>query len=226
MPRSPRTDVGYIPYHVLNRANARLPIFTTDADYLAFERVLGEAQQRSQMRILTHCIMPNHWHLVLYPPADGMLVSFMRWLTMTHTQRWHAAHETTGTGHIYQGRYKSFPIETDAHLLQVCRYVERNPVRARLVARAEAWRWSGLWRRVHGSAADRALHNAWPVPAGERYLEWVNEPEPPPLLEELRTSVARGRPFGSLEWTEHAVRAFHLAATVRSPGRPSHRNGS
>lgn len=104
MPRSPRTDVGDIAYHVLNRANARLPIFTTDTDYQAFERVLGEAQQRSRMPILTYCVMPNHWHLVIYPPADGMLVSFMCWLSMTHTQRWHAAHETTGTGHLYDGR--------------------------------------------------------------------------------------------------------------------------
>jgi putative transposase len=81
--------------------------------------------------------MPNHWHLVLWPRKKGELSEFMRWLTVTHTQRWHASHRTSGTGPLYQGRFKSFPIEDDDHLLAVVRYVERNALRAKLVARAE-----------------------------------------------------------------------------------------
>ncbi|MEE8527668.1 MAG: transposase, partial [Gammaproteobacteria bacterium] len=133
-------DVGGIVYHVLNRANAKKQIFETTGDYKAFEKTLGEASERVNMRILTYCIMPNHWHLVLWPIKDGDLSKFVGWLTLTHTQRWHAFHDTAGTGHLYQGRFKSFPVQSDEHLLMVCRYVERNPLRAGLVRRAEHWR--------------------------------------------------------------------------------------
>ena len=112
-----------------------------------------EAKKRLPMRVLAWCVMSNHWHLVLWPRGDGDLSEFMRWLTVTHTQRWHAAHHTSGTGPLYQGRFKSFPIQEDDHLLTVLRYVERNPLRANLVKRADEWRWSSLWHRVHGAAA-------------------------------------------------------------------------
>lgn len=226
MPRPPRTDIGGIPYHVINRANARARIFEHAADYRAFETVLSEAHEHEHMPILAYCVMPNHWHLVLYPPADGMLAPFMRRLSMTHTQRWHAVRNTTGTGHLYQGRYKSFLIETDAHLLQVCRYVERNPVRSGLVARSEEWQWSSLWRRLHGSPKEQALLHPWPVSTDETYLDWVNHPENIDNLTEIRASLNRGRPYGNAVWRERMVNTYHLASTIRSPGRPKQENGS
>ena len=137
MGRPLRTAPGDLVYHVLNRANGRQPLFEKDGDYAAFERVLAEACQRVPMRILAYCVMPNHWHLVLWPYLDGDLSHFMGWLTLTHTQRWHAHHHTVGHGHLYQGRFKSFLVQQDAHLLAVCRYVERNALRAGLVERAE-----------------------------------------------------------------------------------------
>jgi hypothetical protein len=88
------------------------------------------------MRLLAYCLMPNHFHLLVWPRADGDLSQFLRWLTVTHTQRWHAHHRTAGTGHLYQGRFKSFPVQSDEHFLTVCRYVERNALRANLVGRA------------------------------------------------------------------------------------------
>jgi len=111
MPRRLRVSSGGFAYHVLNRAVARERIFRTARDYEAFERVLREAKERLPMRLLAWCVMPNHWHLVLWPRGDGDLSEFMRWLSVTHTQRWHAAHHTSGTGPLYQGRFKSFPIQ-------------------------------------------------------------------------------------------------------------------
>ena len=142
MPRRARAIEGGLAYHVLNRANARLPLFKKPADYSAFEQVLEEAFEREPLRILGYCLMPNHWHLVVWPTAgaDNQVSEFMRWLTVTHTQRWHAHRHSAGTGHLYQGRFKSFPIQGDEHLYTVLRYVERNPVRANLVAQAELWR--------------------------------------------------------------------------------------
>ena len=148
MPRHPRAAPGGYVYHCLNRAVARLPLFQKDDDYHAFEHVLTMALERHPIRMLSYCIMPNHWHFVLWPERDGQLTDFLRWLTHTHTQRWHAHYHTSGTGHLYQGRFKSFPIAEDDHLYTVLRYVERNPRRANLVAQAERWRWSSLHQRV------------------------------------------------------------------------------
>lgn len=220
MARPPRTDIGGYAYHVLNRANARSQIFEKEADYEAFEGVLEEAQRQSGMPILAYCVMPNHWHLVLYPPRDGMLSSFVRWLTLTHTQRWHAAHETTGSGHLYQGRYKSLLVQTDVHLIAVLRYVERNPVRAKLVRRAEDWKWSSLWRHMYGTTSSRSLLSSWPVPAEEDYLALVNAVESEEELATVRRAVQHGSPYGHPTWMEHVTTRFALASTIRPAGRP------
>jgi putative transposase len=107
-------DGGYV-YHALNRAAGRQPLFEKDGDYEVFERALAEALDRVPVRLLAYCVMPNHWHLVLWPKADGELSRFLGWLTLTHAQRWHAHRHTAGTGHLYQGRFKSFPIQEDDH---------------------------------------------------------------------------------------------------------------
>ena len=149
MPRRPRISSGGVVYHVLNRGVGRMTLFEDRDDYAAFERVLAQAQERLPMRLLGYCLMPNHWHLVVWPRKDGDLSEWMRWLTVTHTQRWHAHHHSAGTGPVYQGRFKSFPIQSSPHLLTVVRYVERNALRARLVKQAEDWRWGSLWRWVN-----------------------------------------------------------------------------
>src|SRR5438309_1941517 len=134
MGRPYRTALGGYVYHMLNRANGRLPIFHKNGDYDAFERILGEALEHVPgMRLLAYCLMPNHWHLVVWPRRDGELSDFGHWLTLTHTQRWHAHYRDVGTGHLYQGRFKSFPVGQAEHFLGLCRYVERNAVRAGLV---------------------------------------------------------------------------------------------
>jgi putative transposase len=151
MARHPRSAPGGYVYHVLNRAaGGGRKLFGKAADYAAFERIVAETQPRVPgVRLLAYCLMPTHWHLVLWPRAAGELSQFVRLLTVTHAQRLHAHRHTAGTGPIYQGRFKSFPVEADdRHLLLVCRYVERNPLRAKLVARAEAWPWGSLHRRA------------------------------------------------------------------------------
>src|SRR5487761_1718596 len=109
MPRIARIAPGGLVYHVLNRSVARLPLFQKAADFEAFERVLSETQDRYPTRILAYCLMPNHWHFVLWPRKDGELTSFVRWLTHTHTMRWHAHHHTSGTGHVYSGALQGVP---------------------------------------------------------------------------------------------------------------------
>src|SRR5437868_9864671 len=173
MPRSARQTPGGYVYHALNRASARLKLFRKAADYSAFLRVLDQALEKHPLRLLGYCIMPTHWHVVLWPAADGELTSFLRWLTLTHSVRWHQHHHTTGSGHVYQNRFKAFAVAEDEHLLTLLRYVERNPLRAGLVRRAQDWPWSSLARRLAGEAlAQRRLH-PWPVAVAADWLEWV-----------------------------------------------------
>jgi putative transposase len=221
--------------HVLNRANARLPLFECPADYELFEHTLQQAHQRVAMRTLAYCIMPNHWHLVLWPRADGDLAEFMRWLTVAHTQRWHAAHASAGTGHVYQGRYKMFPVQARRvslaqrrqgvldkgnSLWTVLRYVERNALRAGLAARAEQWRWGSLWRRTAGDAEQRALLTdpsaGWP---GD-WIRWVNRPQTEEEERAVAECIARGRPFGAPDWVAAAAARLGLQTTLHPRGRP------
>ena len=220
MPRGPRHAPGGFVYHALNRAVARLPLFQKKADYDAFERVMALAMEKHPTRLLAYCLMPNHWHMVLWPRHDGELTAFLRWLTHTHTMRWHAHFHTSGTGHLYQGRFKSFPIEADEHLLTVLRYVERNAKRANLVRRAEQWHWSSLWRRHGGDAAALKLLSPWPVREPDDWLTIVNQPQAEAELEALRQSVQRNQPFGSAHWTQRTAKRLGLEHTLRPRGRP------
>ena len=220
MPRPLRIAVGEMVYHVHNRANGRMQIFARDSDYSAFEQVLIEARERVRMRVLACCLMPNHWHLVLWPYLDGDLTSFVSWLTMTHAQRWHAYHGTVGSGHLYQGRFKASPVETDDHFLKLCRYVERNALRANLVGRAEDWRWCSLWHREQGDSLAQRLLSEWPVNHSSNWVTWVNEPQTPEDLKAIRACLARGRPYGSESWRETVCSQLGLVFSPHPRGRP------
>ena len=220
MPRTARQAPGGLVYHVLNRAVARLPLLQKEGDFEAFEGVLLEALERHPTRLLAYGLMSNHWHLVLWPRRDGELSAFVRWLTLTHTMRWHAHYHTAGTGHLYQGRFKSFPIQQDDHFLTVVRYVERNGLRAQLVDRAEQWRWSSLWQRRHAGGKLRSALCAWPVPEPADWLKFVNKPQTAAELEALRHAVARGTPFGAESWQRRTAKRLGLEFTLRPRGRP------
>jgi len=223
MARVARQAPGGLVYHVLNRAVARSALFQKDSDYAAFLRIMGEALQEHPTRLLAYCLMPNHWHLVVWPSADDELTAFVRWLTHTHAMRWHAHYQTTGTGHLYQGRFKAFPIQSDEHLYTVLRYVERNPLRASLVARAEDWPWSSLSRRQARGGSPDSLLATWPAPAPVNWVEWVNIPQTETEVEAVRCCVARCRPYGESAWQEQTARALGIEASLRPRGRPRKR---
>lgn len=220
MARATRTDVGGHVYHVLNRANAKTRIFESESDYQLFESILEEAKEKFGMRILAYCLMPNHWHLVLYTSQDGDLARFMSWVSNTHTQRWHASKGTTGQGHLYQGRYKSFLCQTDSHFLTLVRYVERNAKKANFVRKAELWKWSSVWRRENGTEQQKKMLSSWPVREPQQYLAILNEPQSISEEEAMGCAEQRGRPYGSLAWTAKVVQEFNLESTIRPRGRP------
>jgi putative transposase len=172
------------------------------------------------MRILAYCLMPNHWHLVLYPRADGDLAKFVQRITLTHTQRYHWQSRTVGYGHVYQGRYKSLLVESDRHFLTLVRYVERNARRAGIVKRAEEWAWSSVYARRYGTERQKTMLSPWPTPEPPGYLKWLNQSQGREEIENIRAAIRRSRPYGSEEWVSKTVGQFELETTTRRRGRP------
>ena len=221
MPRTARIAPGGFVYHVMNRGNARGIVFGDEHDYQAFREIMRETQHRLQMRLLAYCLMPNHWHMVLWPREEGELAAFIHRLTVTYVRRWHLQRDSVGTGHLYQGTYKSFPVQRDDHLFTVLRYVERNPLRANLVKRAQDWCWSSLWQRGHPRFADQHPDLApWPIGCPRDWVTRVNRPQTAKELDALRKATVRGQPFGASRWRLRTAKRLRLESTLRPIGRP------
>jgi putative transposase len=190
MPRIPRR-VQLAPfYHVLNRGNKRQQLFFQAADYAAFLSILSNAPQAASIRLLAFGLMPNHWHLVVWPSSIDELSAYMHWVTWTHARQWNQERGCSGLGHVYQDRFRCLPISAERHLLTVLRYVEANPVRAKLVADAADWPWSSHAVPMHAAAPQLT---GWPMakPAGWRAL--VNGVQDSQELEAIRGASQRGR---------------------------------
>jgi putative transposase len=199
----------------LNRGNRREAVFHEPADYDAFVEAMTESSARVSVDLLGFCVMPNHFHVVLRPHDDGDLGRWMQWLLTTHARRYHRLYGTSG--HVWQGRFKAFPVADDDHLVSVLRYVERNALRAELVSRAEDWKWSSLPR---WQARDPLLWRGKPPVRHNRWLARVNQPLSASDLQRLRHSVDRGRPYGGDAWTVQTAIRLGLEACLRPRGRP------
>jgi len=211
MPRRRRVSTGGLIFHVVNRAAKRSTLFENEADYSAFERVLSAAVDRSDVSLFAYCVMPNHWHLVLSPGSDGALSRFMHWLTTTHARRWQTCRALDGQGAVYQGRFKAIPVADDRHFLWVCRYVERNPLRAGLVERVDDWRWSSIGKR------DTSWLSAWPMGRPMNWIALANQPQTEAELIAFRSAMAHGEPFGDDAWRDAVKQILGIRRGV--PGR-------
>jgi putative transposase len=220
MPRTARASVGGLCYHVLNRGNARKQVFFKSGDYQAFLKALGNACQEVPMRVLAYCLLPNHFHLVVWPHEDGDLSRWMHWLLNAHVRRYHQHYHSSG--HLWQGRFKAFPIAHDEHLLTVLRYVERNPLRAGLVERAEGWAWSSVRWWLAGERPP-LYADAGPVRRPEPWVAWVNQDLTLAELAQVRHSIERGKPYGPALWAQETAARLGLEASLRPRGRPRQR---
>jgi putative transposase len=215
MPRTARASVGGMWYHALNRGNGRETVFHKPSDYEAFVEAMAQGCERVPVDLLGYCLMPNHFHLLLRPHHDGDLGRWMQWLLTAHVRRYHRHYGTSG--HVWQGRFKAFPVEDDDHLVTVLRYVERNALRAELVAHAEDWKWSSLPR---WQARDPLLWRGKPAVRDSHWLQRVNQPLSATDLQRLRLSISRGRPYGGEAWTKETAIRLGLESCLRPRGRP------
>jgi len=218
MPRPLRPIADGLVYHVINRGNARQAVFFDEGDYAAFLGSLADLKQRNPFKLYGYCLMSNHIHLLLRPKKGHTISRILQSLLVSHTQRYHRCHQTCG--HVWQGRFKAFPIEHDEHLLTVMRYVERNPVRATSipVRKAQRWPWSSIGSTPR--EVERPSLHPGPVPRGKDWLRWVNEPQTEAELGALRETLERGRPFGNESWQRATARQLGLESAMRPRGRP------
>jgi len=201
-------------FHVVNRGVRRARLFDSDADYQACLVVLATALRRHPADLLAYCLMPNHFHLVIRPLVDGQMSHLMQWFTATHSRQWHLRRGTVGTGAVYQGRFKAFPVQTDAHFLTVCRYVERNALRAGLVSRVEDWPWSSLADRVRIQPIQRLA--SWPVERPENWAALLNGHEPIRDLRDIRRATRACVPFGTQAWSRRVGATLKVLSAVQT----------
>jgi len=194
-----------------------MKIFRKEADYAAFLKLLVEGKEHAKVELFGFCLMSNHWHLILRPERDEDLAAYLSWVTNTHVKRYRSHYSKT-SGHLYQGRFKSFPVQCDSYFLTALRYVEANPLRAGLVRDPIQWRWSslGCQKELKEELLDR-----WPVDRPRDWPQIVKESLPQGQLERVRTSVNRGRPLGDEAWLGRMVKAMKLEFTLRRRGRPA-----
>jgi putative transposase len=205
-------------YHVLNRGCHRRRLFDNTADYRFFRMLLSRARDKVGMRVCAFDVMPNHWHLVLWPERDGAVSAYVHWLCTAHVAYRVRVKGPEAGGHAYQGRFRCFPVHDAVYYYRALRYVEANALRAGLVQRAEAWKWSSAAERTHGS--DLLVRGPLALPAD--WLELVNRGLDQDDLRALRESARSGRPYGPPGWVEETAASLGLEHTLRRPGRPPH----
>ncbi len=224
MPRPLRPIDDGLIYHVINRGNNRQRVFRKRADFAAFLQTLGELTERWPFELYGFCVLDNNFHLLLRPKATS-ISRIMQSLLVSHTQRYHR-HYASG-GHVWQGRFKSPVIQNDEHLLTVLRYIEANPLRARIVKRADEYAWSSF--RVHGAGEPHGLvdplvnYEELSPRANVRQRRWAEKVHAPMRESELaavRRSVATGLPYGERSWVERLAKRLELDLMIRPRGRP------
>jgi putative transposase len=218
MPRTARASAGGRCYHVLNRGNAGTEVFHEARDYAEFVELLRQETETRDVRLLAYCLLPDHFHIVLWPRKDGDLSRWMQWLSTSHVRRYHSQYQTSG--HVWSGRFRAFPIQADEHLLTVLRYVEQNPVRLKKLKlrKPERWSWSSVGRELAG--LERPAIEPGPVARGRNWLKSVQQPLTAEELAMVRHSVVRGTPFGDARWQQRIVAKLGLESTMRPRGRP------
>lgn len=193
-------------------------LFDQDGDYRSWFRAFARAQERVPVQVFAYCLMPNHFHLVLRPREDGHLAEFMRLGTVTHSMRWHRYRGSAGTGPVYQGRYRAFPVQTNHYFYNVCRYVEANPLRAALVARAEEWPWSSLSARCR-NCHDLGLSD-WPIVQPPDWTTQVNQRGSNDDIDVVRRCIKKTVPLGDSDWIRRTADPLGLIKGFREAGRP------
>ena len=214
MPRISRGETLGGIYHVINRGNMRMDVFNDTQDFDYFLTLIETGLDKYAIELHAYCLMTNHFHLLLVPQKEKVLSQFMQWLMTSHVRYYYQKNKTSG--HIWQGRFKSFIVEQDSYHLTLIRYIEANALRAKMVERAQDWKYGSLSERLFATYS--LLHK--PYLALEDWVECVNQPQAPAEMVSIRNSVQRQAPLGTKKWVEKTAEKLGLTSTINKQGRP------
>jgi putative transposase len=186
MPRSRRYSPPDSLHHIINRGNDRRCLFDSPEEFEGFLDLMSWAKGQCPLRILAYALIENHFHFVVWPETEHAIELFMHRLSTTHAVRRRRVTGTVGHGHIYQGRYRGFIIDSESYYYRALRYVEANPLRAKLVRTAKDWPWSSLTERL---GRDRGILDEGPLALPDNWAELVDEPLPQEFLDDIRKKL-------------------------------------
>lgn len=216
MPRTARAAMGGVIYHVYNCGKNGKTLFRSSEDFQAYLELLIEGTSMASVEVFGFCLMPNYWHIILKPRGKSDLSKYMSWVANTHVKR-HQARYKRSKGSLYKGRYESLPVQLGGDMIDLLRYIESIPLRARVVNHAADWSWSSLGcDKKHA----RQLLSALPVDRPERWKKLVNKPMDKSVRDRLEVSLKRGSPLGTDAWAAKIATKMGIEHKLRPIGRP------
>jgi putative transposase len=216
MPRIARGFIDGFVYHVINRGNGGQTVFHENRDYQAFVDIVKKAKRVIGVKLFAYCLMPDHFHMIVLPARADHLSKWMQWIMTSYVRRYHRDYGTNG--HLWQGRFKSFIVQQDEHLIRLLRYVEGNPVRTGLVNTSKEWYWSSH-RETLGKRL-RTVIDELPIELPKAWESSVHTMLTESELKRIRESVNRQSPYGTPNWVTTLCRELGIESTIRPRGRP------
>ncbi|PHR53871.1 MAG: transposase [Arcobacter sp.] len=215
MPRVARALADDQIYHIINRGNRREKIFHDEYDFTKILELFSKAKDRFRIKIYAYCLMDNHYHLVLYTEYGKSLSECMQWIGTSYVRYYNKRYKTSG--HLWQGRYKSFIVQKESYFISLIKYVEANPLRANIVKDASEYKYSSLIQR---DRKEQNLLDALPVEIPSNWIDFVNDVEKESDIEIIRNSINRQAPLGEQGWQEIMCERYGIESSIRARGRP------
>lgn len=216
MPRIARGLADNQIYHIINRGNRREAVFHDNYDYEKFLKLLIESKEKYAVKIYAYCLMPNHFHLVIYTKYADSLSQAMHWISSSYVRYYNKRYNISG--HLWQGRYKSFIVQEDSYLLVLLKYVEANPKRARIVKDCIDYKYSSANNRIKNN--ENLITDEVPILLPDDWYTYINSDEKITDIESIRNCINRQAPLGDKNWKYMVSKKYNLESTINPRGRP------
>ncbi|MDP2928476.1 MAG: transposase [Candidatus Omnitrophota bacterium] len=214
MPRVARiVAIGY-PHHIIQRGNNRQPVFFDNEDRRFYLELLKKYSMECGNKMHAYCLMDNHVHMLATPQQDNSLARTMQKLSLRFTQYINKKYKRTGR--LWECRFYSSVVDREGYLWAVCRYIERNPVRAKIVNKPSQYYWSSA-NETHKSDI---IESIWDKDQKQKYMDYLNSPEDDGQIKDIRKKTYSGRPMGSVEFVNRIAKVLKIDLNVRPVGRP------
>jgi len=216
MPRVARALADEQTYHIINRGNRRTNVFHDKYDFLKMLELLQMASDKYEVDIYSYCLMNNHYHLVVYTKYGESLSACMQWLGTSYVRYYNKKYKVSG--HLWQGRYKSFIVQKDEYLLTLMKYVERNPLRAKIEKDAFLYTYSSTKARVEKS--ENSFISNPPIDLPIDWLGFINEKQSKLDIDMIHNSIERQAPLGNEVWQKEVSMLYGMESSLNPRGRP------